>query len=211
MPEQSTPLQPPASLSPELWPEREAAHPDVAPLARVTTTVHDEALAASGRRDTCIFTSAALVAVLEALGYAASMARVEVAVFAPDRRQIGTVLGSFGDGTRRPAAAPGKWAGHVAVLVTAGPHGDLPQPILCDPTMDQAEGLVDRPVAVRVPQDWWAPGGRVRLRWESGVFGRVDAHPERRGWLSAPDYRAAAGRRPVVAACLQALRTPGDA
>ena len=193
-----------------LWPQRDARQPDVAPLLRAARFVHDAAYAESGRRNTCIFSSAALTDILVALGYTATMVRVETTVFASPAHQRrlkqrwggATTLGSFGDGSRRPAAKPGMWSGHVAVLVTAGPG--FTQPVLCDPTIDQT-GFVRGPVAVRVPADWWTPGGRATLQWTSGAFAYVRAHPERKGWLGAPDYRPAQ-RRAMVEAALEALR-----
>jgi hypothetical protein len=83
-----------------------------------------------GSKDTCILTSYALVDVLKRLGYNAYPVRVEAAVFPNDRKLYGAVLGSQGDGSRRPAAGKGMWRGHLAVAID--------KDWLLDRTLDQA-------------------------------------------------------------------------
>jgi hypothetical protein len=200
-------------------------HPAVAPLLRATVAVHDAVRAFSGRPNECILASATLTDVLVALGYTAEMIRLEASCFGGPGRAgywlggpVVAQLGGFGDSRRRPAAGPGRWHGHVGVLVTAAPGSAAAPtpgagmdgwPVLCDPTLDQAEGVVEAPVALRVPPEWCTVGAagrrlQVWVRFPGGGFAWVTAHPERRGWLKAPAFRPSY-RRPLVAQVLAQL------
>src|SRR5262245_32795004 len=87
-------------------------------LTTLVTTANRVTVKFNGSRDTCILTSFALHDVLKRLGYSSRPLRIEAAVFPDDRKYYGTILGGAGDGSRRPAAAPGMWKGHLAVLVS---------------------------------------------------------------------------------------------
>ena len=88
-----------------------------------------------GRPDCCVFATGVCVEVLTHFGIKAEPLRVEAAIFPNDRKHHGVVLGSFGDGSRQPAAAPDKWRGHLCTLVA-----DV---YLLDTTFDQVN--VGRP------------------------------------------------------------------
>lgn len=174
--------------------------PDLETLARICRIANREAYRVYRHRSSCIFTSAALRDALETLGLQAELLRVEA-------RGAGTkglvILGSDGDGSRRPAAAPGMWRGHVAVIVE--------QRFLLDPTLDQIPGCA--PFAGEVTDEWLR--GDKTLWWVDGVRAvgfpgrdadravRYHALPGRGGWKSAPDFRHGTRRRAVVAAIVE--------
>ena len=92
-------------------------------LVELCRAVNSVIRSPDGRTDYCIFASAILQDVLLALGHDASVLRVE-AVILPDDHDAVT-FGGFGDGTRRPAAGPGEWRGHlIAVRVVFGLSSD---------------------------------------------------------------------------------------
>jgi hypothetical protein len=97
-------------------------------LQQLVTTANQVAARFNGSRSTCVLTSYALCEVLQRLGYTSRPLRIEAAVFPDDRKFCGTILGGW-TGSRR-SASPGKWWGHLAVVVK--------DDWLLDPTLDQA-------------------------------------------------------------------------
>src|SRR6266478_2239293 len=95
----------------------------------------------TGTRDNCILAcilaSAALWEVLQKLGISSYPMRAEAAVFGadinPPEQRYGVILGSDGNGTRRRAASPGKWWGHLIVIAA--------DQYLLDPTLDQVNKI----------------------------------------------------------------------
>ena len=142
-----------------------------------------------GRPDSCVLTSHALAAYLELAGREPWLVRVEACAFGP---RTGTCLGSEGDGTRRPAAAPGKWSGHLAV----GCDGHL-----MDPTLDQindsgAEHYTFGPVVFPLSA-WWDECRAVFFTDGNGNMLRYKRFSRQAGWKSAPDARTSHWR-PVL-------------
>ena len=141
-----------------------------------------------GYRNSCIATSHALAAFLRSRGLEADPFRAEVHVWTGSREIPGFVLGSSGDGSRRPAAGPGMWHGHLAVR-----SGEY----VLDPTIDQAAaGKVRlKPAVFAVPADWdddvryfdWNTG---TFRWEeNGLAVSYGRYYRQVGWKSAGDAR----------------------
>ena len=131
-------------------------------------------------RNSCIATSFALAAFLREQGLQAEPFRAEVYIHSDDRAITSTSLGSSGDGTRRPAAAPGMWHGHLAV--TCGDY-------VLDPTIDQAEvGGISILPAVFAKPDGWDQG--AAYCWdESDLHVRYKRYHRQVGWKSAGDAR----------------------
>jgi hypothetical protein len=159
-----------------------------------------------GYRNSCILTSHALAAFLRLRGHDASLVRVELHPFpqcrcTPDtlaalnvrynsnlrweschgRNCDAYVLGWDGDGSRRRAASPGKWAGHLAVTSEG---------CLLDPTADQVNKSFEvlRPVAVPLPEGW-DEGKGIRFTDGSRTFVRYERYHRQAGWKSAGDAR----------------------
>jgi hypothetical protein len=107
----------------------------------------------NGSRDTCILTSYALNDVLHRLGYNAYPLRVEAGVFPSDSKLCGTILGSQGDGSRKPATGKDMWQGHLVIAVD--------KDWLLDATLDQAnkpewpQSSWVGPVAVKLDNSFW--------------------------------------------------------
>jgi hypothetical protein len=169
-------------------------HPDLASMREICSLTNELSYALDGLRNTCIFTSAALCDALIALGIPSRMMRVDALV---DIDGNCTLLGSFGDGSRRTAAARGMWHGHVAVVAD--------ERFLLDPTLDQARGAA--PFVSEVTDEFLA--GEQLLFWVDGVrytnypgpssnLIRYSAYPHLCGWKGAPDFRYPRRRRSLV-------------
>lgn len=134
-----------------------------------------------GQRNTCVLTSHALAAFLRARELEAEVFRAEVhAHHLTDRKVTGFCLGWDGDGTRRPAAAPGMWRGHLAVTCEG---------FILDPTIDQsAVGKVRiKPAVFAMPPRWDEGCG---YRWdERGISVAYSKYHRQAGWKSAGDAR----------------------
>jgi hypothetical protein len=133
-----------------------------------------------GYRNSCVLTSHALAAFLREQGIDAEPFRAEMHAFPDDGLDAGFVLGSSGDGTRRPAASPGGWWGHLAVSC-----GEW----VLDPTIDQsAVGYRRlRPAVFRKPSGW--DEGVAHCWNENGIDVRYQRYYRQVGWKSAPDAR----------------------
>lgn len=165
---------------------------DIDRLRHICDLANRAAFAELDCRATCITTSAALRDVLWALGVDARLMRVETAVHG--HAPIGTILGSFGDGSRRGPTEPGKWRGHLTVVAA--------DRFLLDPTLDQVEGM--RPFVGEVSTEFLI--GRCALRWTldhepTADFARphirYKAFPDKGGWKNTPAFRVS-WRRPIV-------------
>lgn len=175
---------------------------DIETLDRLCRLANREAFAVCGIRNSCILTSAVLRDVLEHLGIPAELMRVEAVSFGT---RGAVILGSEGDGTRRRAAAPSMWHGHLAVIAAGR--------FLLDPTLDQIDG--QEPFTSEITDAWLR--GEETLWWLDGIPAkrvtgsgqvaetlRYRALPHRGGWKRAPDFRYVTRRRPVVNAVLSA-------
>jgi len=138
---------------------------------------------------TCVLTSGAVWQVLQDFGIPARVIRVKAFVWPIKDRRGGCVLGSnVHRDVSRPKAPPGKWYGHVAVLVFGN--------ILIDATLDQANAthpwLDPTPMAVRFrdPTGFVVPTGR-----NSGVS--YTLYPDLGGFKSAPGFRPSARKQLV--------------
>jgi hypothetical protein len=123
--------------------------------------------------------------------------RVEAAVFRES--SPGCILGSIGDGSRRPAAGLGMWHGHL-VTVIHDSNGD--DEYLIDTTLDQVNDdhpwLNAKSCAVYLPHTPWhePPRWEGSLKWSGNIpiFGNgttvryVKFHLQN-GWRSAGDFR----------------------
>jgi hypothetical protein len=96
-------------------------------LHRLAVAINAAAFEVMGHRANCILASGALMDILHARGVDARCVRAEAFATPRNGERRCRVLGSLGDGTRRPAAEPGWWHGHLVVVA-----GD----ILLDPTLD---------------------------------------------------------------------------
>src|SRR5262245_19885501 len=117
----------------------------------LVTIANREAFKFSGLRATCVLTSFALHDALQRLGFNYRLLRIQATVTPDDYRKLGgTILGGFGPcGFRRPAAPPGIWSGHLAVVVD--------DEWLLDPTLDQANKK-EWPRSMRIgPLAVWLP------------------------------------------------------
>lgn len=151
-----------------------------------------------GCRNSCIATSHALAAFLRDRGLDAEPFRAEVHVYTPDRSATGFSLGSQGDGSRRPAAGPGLWRGHLAVMCAG---------FVLDPTIDQSEcgGKRVQPAVFPMPAGW-ADGTRYRWK-ENGLDVSYSRYYRQVGWKSAPAARPTQWRELLL--WMQDLATTG--
>jgi hypothetical protein len=157
-----------------------------AELTRLVTIANKEAFKFCRFRDSCVLTSYALNDVLRRLGYDSKPLRIEAAVFPDERNTVGTILGGIHSDFRRPAAQPGNWWGHLAVLV----DGEW----LLDATIDQAnkrewpKGARVGPLAVKLPAKFWGERGHVMIKTnQCGV--RLTRYPRQVGFAHAGDAR----------------------
>jgi len=160
----------------------------------------------NGGRNSCIMTSYALNNVLCRLGYDARPVRVEAAVHPNDRKLVGTILGGFPSGDRRPAAGPGGWHGHLAVAID-----DL---WLLDPTLDQAnkeEWPRDawvKPLAVKVTDPcFWSGNKSLSVQCNASDV-RYRLYPRQNGFAHKGGARPSRWK-PVSDAVIGALGVVG--
>jgi hypothetical protein len=158
-----------------------------------------------GSHHSCVFSTGVICELLAHFGIKAEPLRVEAGIFPDDRKLPGCVLGSSGDGTRRPAAKPDHWQGHLVSLVE--------NRYLIDTTLDQADRHLNaRPVVIDLTRTtWFKPNlrsgqctGLLRL-WD-GVLVRYSPAPRQVGWKHAGDFRPR--RRREIAARLIELAEP---
>jgi hypothetical protein len=163
------------------------------PLVDVCLAVNEAVRTPDGMTNYCILASAALHDILQAMGYQADVLRVEAAVFNQDGAPI---LGGDGDGTRRPAAKPGHWRGHLVAVAN--------RRYLLDATLDQA-GSGATPIVIEFPS-WWIDIAHkpIFVPLVNGGMVRYVAFPGRGGYKSAPDFRPRR-RRSIVDAAQQIL------
>jgi hypothetical protein len=169
-------------------------------LMNLTLLVNKAAYAVLGCRDSCILTSHAFHHVLSKMGGDAKLTRVTCGVFPEDRNLMANVLGSRGDGSRRPAAEPGMWNGHLVVT--------LNNKWLLDATLDQAnkpdwpEDIHVHPVVVRLEEEFWQ--GRAIFRQAGTTMYRYSLYPRQVGFANAGDARPSHWR-PVADLILKTL------
>ena len=131
-----------------------------------------------------MLTSFALHDVLQRLGYGSRPLRIEAAVFPDDRKLCGTILGTR-SGCRR-VASPGKWRGHLAVVVE--------DEWLLDPTLDRANkkkwprSMRVGPLAIRLSGEFWAEHGSILIQVNKCSV-RFSPHPRQTGFANAGDAR----------------------
>lgn len=150
----------------------------------------------------CVLASAALLDILNRLDIPARELRIEAYVSMPNdspREHYGCVLGGDGDGTRRPAAGPDKWRGHLAVVAD--------ERFLLDATLDQVNKsspwLHAKPFVGAISPEFldgglmwfgfekdtiWQPLESFQAPWP-GIRVRYKAFPGRGGYKNAPDWR----------------------
>src|SRR5258705_304899 len=179
----------------------------ISDLRKLTESANKFAFEWCGHRSTCILTSAALVYVLRELGYEAFPVRVRCSVHHPtDRKLTGTVLGSDGDGCRRPAAGQDMWHGHLAVIAE--------NRYLLDPTVDQVGyGEHECNHWMRVPPLVAEVSERF-IRGEEGFSleqGNANLYYNVRykqaGFLSAPDWKCKSHWMPVAQSVLKGTKS----
>jgi hypothetical protein len=180
--------------------ENAGGGPRKSPWQQLVTTANQVAIKFNdGSRDTCVLTAFALCSVLQRLGYKSRPLRIEAAVFPDDRKFDGTILGSWIG--RRRAASPGKWWGHLAVLV----EDDW----LLDATIDQANkkewsrSMRVGPLAIRLSEKFWAEYGSILVR-TNGCSVRFAPYPRQVGFAHAGDARPSHWR-PLAERILQAV------
>ncbi len=162
-----------------------------------------------GRPDCCVFSTGVVCEVLTHFGIHAEPLRIEAAIF-PDDRKLhgGVVLGSLSNDTRRPAAAPDKWKGHLVTLAQGV--------YLVDTTFDQVN-IVGRPDLRAEPlvidlreTKWFDPDPPYGCPW-TGCLRMFDAlvrftrFPRQIGWKSAGDFQPSR-RQPLVQALIASAR-----
>jgi hypothetical protein len=159
------------------------------PLATVCTAVNRAVRSPEGETNCCIFAAATVRDVLQAKGWYADVLRVEAGVFPDDRRRYGMILGGDGDGdgSRRPAARPDHWWGHLVAVADGR--------FLLDPTLDQT-GLAP-PVTIEITDPRFWSGQCPIFVPIAGGLARYMAFPGRGGFRLAPDFRPCR-RREVV-------------
>jgi hypothetical protein len=99
---------------------------------KLVTTANHVATKFNGARDTCVLTMLTSFALHDVLQRLRPL-RIEAAVFPDDRKLCGTILGSCEPSSRR-AVSPGKWWGHLAVVVD--------DEWLLDPTLHLKQGIM---------------------------------------------------------------------
>lgn len=143
-----------------------------------------------GGRDSCVLTSHALAAFLcEAQGRDATLTRIEAHIFPQCRCTTDChgryctcrSLGGDSTGSRRPAAGPGYWHGHLAVTCDG---------FLLDPTIDQVNSDLIHlaPLVLPLPSGW-DDGKSIMLADAENTFVRYNKYHRQVGWKSAPDAR----------------------
>jgi hypothetical protein len=187
-------------------------------IPNLVSIVNRELITEFGQADCCVLACATLVDVLSQLQIPARPLRIEASVSAPEghpREHYGCVLGGDGDGTRRPAAGPKMWRGHLAVV--ADEH------FLLDATLDQVNKsspwLAAKPFFHAVSPafldgkelSWfglqdsqWHPLASWQTPWP-GPRVRYTAFPGRGGYKSAPDWKRPSHRRILVERVLSAI------
>jgi hypothetical protein len=153
-----------------------------------------------GRPDSCIYSAGVVCDVLTHFGIRAEPLRVEAAIFPNIRQHGGVVLGSLGDGTRRPAAKPDCWHGHLCTLVE--------NVYLVDTTFDQVNvgrpELKAGPVTLDLRETkWFDPSPPWRGCPWTGCLSIFDStvrytrYPRQVGFKSAGDFQPSRRRRLV--------------
>jgi hypothetical protein len=188
-------------------------------LHRISRAVGEAAKMETGDLTNCILASGALMDLLRKLDVDARCVRAEVAVSPRTGERHAYILGSLGDGSRRPAAEPGMWNGHLVVVA-----GD----VLLDPTLDQiaaaaeedgrdgydylcafAAPITDTPRSARGGM-WFTLDdvgiGTPIPTWH-GSDVRYNICPEMGGWKNAPLFRPRVRAR--VAGIAEALLLSG--
>jgi hypothetical protein len=172
------------------------------PLFEICMAVNDAIRTPDGETRFCILAAAATRDILQAKGWNADVLRVSATVFPPrDRRNLYSIsLGSDGDGTRRQAAGPNEWRGHLVAIAD--------DRWLLDPTLDQTGRAP--PMVFEFPEEWLA--GDWRCWWRPVIdipladgWVRYESFPGRGGYKSAPDFRPS-HRREIVKAVIDQLR-----
>ena len=147
-----------------------------------------------GSRGSCVFSTATVCQVLNHFGIQAEPLRVEAGLFPDDRKHYGCLLGAIGDGTRRPAAQPDMWIGHLATLISGR--------YLFDSTLDQANEnsphLHAKPIVIDLRTTKWFdpdpplygdPWTGLLRPWNNGTQLRITQHPRQVCWKHAGDFR----------------------
>jgi hypothetical protein len=153
-------------------------------LDYLTQVANEEAFKYTQERNTCILTSAAMVYVLQYLGYQASPMRLCVQLhwnWNDPKHISGTVLGSDDRGTRVP---PGLWGGHLGVVVM--------NRYLVDPTLDQVNhdsgGEWLPPLVAEVSPAFLAGSEQHYFSYGESAL-NYTAFPGRGGFKSAEAFR----------------------
>jgi len=167
-------------------------------LHRLTVSVSEAAHHETGHRANCILASGALIDILAVRGVEARCIRAEVVATPRDRgqhRSGSRSLGSFGDGTRLPAAPPGMWNGHLIIVA-----GD----VLLDPTLDNIadeEGYEYlKPFAGPITDTPRSPRGGMWFTLDDAGIGtqiptwfssdvRYNLYPDLGGWKNTGMFR----------------------
>ena len=171
-------------------------------LKEIARIANREARRLTGRRANCVLVSRVSCEVLPVLGDRCASTASKGSVHHPsDRRAIGNVLGSDGDG---PRSKPGMWKGHLVVLAD--------QRWLIDATIDQNHGRngwveLDDVFVGEVPIGFLE--GEASCRSSLGNA-EVSYRVRRRqvGWKSAPDWRRESNWEPLVRMVLRGLPGP---
>ena len=177
-----------------------------AQLTAFCVLANKEILRHYGSRGSCIFSAATICEVLTHFGIKAEPLRVEAGIFPDEPKLHGCVLGSIGDGTRRPAAKKDMWRGHLASLVS--------DQYLIDTTLDQANTgrhLHVKPIVIDLrTTKWFDPDPPwIGESWTGlltpwpGVQVRYTRFPRQAGWKNAGDFRPRR-RREIVATLIKA-------
>jgi hypothetical protein len=135
------------------------------------------------KRNGCISTSAAIIHVLQRLGYEASPLQVRVSVHS-DRPKLGDVtLGSDGDGLRSTSGEQGDWPGHLVVVVQSR--------YLVDATLGQVndtqESIRLSPLAAEVSSAFLSGAEDLVLSHDNATV-VYTALPGKGGFKNAPDF-----------------------
>ncbi len=168
-------------------------------LSAFCTLANAEIFQYYGDRGSCIFSTATVCDVLTHFGLQAEPLRVEAALFHDAPKSYGCILGSMGDGTRRPAAGKDKWHGHLVSVIN--------DRYLLDSTLDQANDtsphLKAKPVVIDLTTTtWFEPdlrGGQCTglLRLWDDVQIRYSPAWHQTGFRHAGDFRASRRRELV--------------
>jgi hypothetical protein len=149
----------------------------------IATAANAEGIRYLKRRNGCVCTSAAMIHVLQGLGYKAVPLQVRVSVDPDEPKLVGVALGADADGVPCPTAKQGDWHGHLVVVAQSR--------YLMDPTLGQVrdiqESLRVGPLVTEVSPAFLS-GSEDLVVSHGNATVVYKALPEAEGFKDTPDF-----------------------